>query len=481
MNCQVVWIVSVFIIVPSEGKYLFKTNYIDVPLDHFSYTSNAIFKLRYLINDTYLKIGGPIFFYTGNEGDITNFAQNTGFMFDIAPQFNALLVFAEHRYYGQSLPFGNESYSTLENLGYLSSQQALADYVYLIEQLQKDYINSKSFKPLPVIAFGGSYGGMLAAWIRMRYPSSVLGSIASSAPIWQFNGLTPCENFNRITTTVYTSYGTDKCTNTIKKVWATVRNFAATPTGKTNISSLWKLCTPISTDKSVESLIEWVAEILVNMAMANYPYANNFLTDLPAYPILEFCRKLNNQTWKDDVGYLTAIGESLQIYTNYTGKTKCNSINKTSTNLGENGWFFQSCTDMIMPMCSTDLDMFENESWDFQKYSDDCYKQFKIRPRDPNVPIREYGGKEIGAASNIIFSNGLLDPWSSGGVLRNINDDVRAVFIPDGAHHYDLRGKNDNDTGDVKDVRRYHIHKIEEWIQKYYNRPHVDIVRRNHN
>ena len=35
-------------------------------------------------------------------------------VWDIAPLFNAMVVFGEHRYYGKSLPYGNESYSKPE-------------------------------------------------------------------------------------------------------------------------------------------------------------------------------------------------------------------------------------------------------------------------------------------------------------------------------------------------------------------------------
>ena len=92
-------------------------------------------------------------------------------MWDIAPEFGALLIFAEHRYYGESLPYGNKSYSEPKYLGYLTSEQAMADYIDLIQYIKSD----ENLKSSPVIAFGGSYGGMLSAWIRMKYPHVIHG------------------------------------------------------------------------------------------------------------------------------------------------------------------------------------------------------------------------------------------------------------------------------------------------------------------
>lgn len=55
---------------------------------------------------------------------------------DLAQHFNALVLFIEHRYYGYSLPFGAASYKDAQHLAYLTSQQALADFAAVIQEVK---------------------------------------------------------------------------------------------------------------------------------------------------------------------------------------------------------------------------------------------------------------------------------------------------------------------------------------------------------
>lgn len=125
---------------------------------------------------------------------------NSGFIWEITPLFGALMVFPEHRCNGDSMPFGDETaaYKDAESLTYLNSEQALADYVVLITDLKKNL----SAEASPVVLFGGSYGGMLAAWFRLKYPHIAIGAISSSAPILQFEDIaSPYSFMTRFPTT----------------------------------------------------------------------------------------------------------------------------------------------------------------------------------------------------------------------------------------------------------------------------------------
>jgi len=110
----------------------------------------------------------PILFYTGNEGDIWGFYKNTGFVTEtLAKDMGALVVFAEHRYFGKSFPFNKTVALTSPYNQYLTVENTMMDYVQLVKHIKANY---KGAEHKAVIAFGGSYGGMLSAWIRMKYP-----------------------------------------------------------------------------------------------------------------------------------------------------------------------------------------------------------------------------------------------------------------------------------------------------------------------
>ena len=99
----------------------------------------------------------------------------------MAEKTNALIIALEHRYYGDSLPFRQESFET-SNMKYLSSKQALRDIAFFIEQVKRNkwYNISDQNKWITV---GGSYSGALSAWFRAKYPHLTVGAIASSGVI----------------------------------------------------------------------------------------------------------------------------------------------------------------------------------------------------------------------------------------------------------------------------------------------------------
>jgi len=82
-----------------------------------------------------------------------------------------------------------------------------------------------------------------------------------------------------------------------------------------------------------------------------------------------------------------------------------------------------------MPVCSGADDMFEITNWDYSNYSKECSKKYGIIPYSVDQILLQNGGRNLKYSSNIVFSNGLLDPWASGGILKNISDTVVSMLI----------------------------------------------------
>ncbi|PNX85704.1 lysosomal pro-X carboxypeptidase-like protein [Trifolium pratense] len=139
-----------------------ETFYYKQVLDHFNYRPESYntFDQRYLINFKYwggANSSAPIFVYLGAESSIDGYPNLIGFMSENAAAFKALLVYIEHRYYGESKPFGSweEAFKNASTLGYFNSAQALADYAEILIDIKKTLQAQNS----PIVVIGGSYGG----------------------------------------------------------------------------------------------------------------------------------------------------------------------------------------------------------------------------------------------------------------------------------------------------------------------------------
>nr|GEW67240.1 lysosomal Pro-X carboxypeptidase [Tanacetum cinerariifolium] len=130
---------------------------------------------------------------------------------------------------------------------------------------------------------------------------------------------------------------------------------------------------------------------------------------------------------------------------------------------------------MVMPMSSNrNSSMFPEWEYNFTSYAEECWDEFHVIPK-PTWITTQFGGHNHRSVlqtfgSNIIFSNGLLDPWSGGGVLENISDSIVALVTEKGAHHLDLRGATADDPDWLVEQRASKIKIIDGWIGDYYKK-----------
>ncbi|CAD5216733.1 unnamed protein product [Bursaphelenchus okinawaensis] len=474
-----------------EDKYSWAEERLDVPVDHFSFADTREFELRYFINLTHYQPGGPIFFYTGNEGKLEVFAQNTGFMWDIAPEYGAAVVFAEHRFYGNSKPFGDESFKHIKNLGYLTSEQALADFADVITHLKTKRIDGATHSP--VIVFGGSYGGMLSAWFRVKYPHLCDGAIAGSAPVfWFHNTGVRQEGYANVTTRTFKLSGCDL--DHLKASFDAMKELAKSDEGRAHLNKVLRLGKSSDFEHSHDyhAIMDVFSDVMGNVVMIDYPYPTHFFAEVPAWPVKKMCEGFKGDIPSDLKERVEPLYNILNIFFNTSGKLTefcVRGPDCSSDEIGAmDGWNWQACTEMIMPICSAGMpnDVFEPTcpfilTADFER----CHKQytglgFEHNLYRPNWIIENYGAA-FPTATNIVFSNGYLDPWSAGGWKQEpaTEGSLVSLIIEDGAHHYDLRGAHPDDTESVKQARLIEKQHISKWISEANERPKQQFKRPN--
>ncbi len=562
------------------------------PLDHFAAGAEAgTFEQRVCVIDKYINSrvqdrtadatgdAPTVFFYVGNESPVEEYVNNTGLMYELAEERgNVLLVFVEHRYQGGSIP---HTKGVRNCMAYDSVELALADYANLIEHIRAGGVSTlkvsdydwSSFVSSPVIAFGGSYGGMLAAWIRFRYPGSVQGAIAASAPIW---GLPLTYPEIDGAAKVLSNGMVGECSDNLKASFVLINAISQLEGGLDWLRDVFGVCEPID---DVADLLSWAQGPWFDLAEGDFPFPSSYITfavgpglyDLPAWPMKVACESLDADfgvQWGgdvEDVSFKLRVGKievdvdwdisynvgdwgleevkgearlkdlmqgverAVGVWCNVTGELTCNdlhgcgtgrrrALSHTSALSGYEGsegtdvckvdlwgtdlncWEPMNCNDNLnLPNClaqgmgndffwpptvdkGTTLETLLGEKGTL---NDGCSAPDGLHgypdKSDPwsYAMDREFGGLRISDFSNVVFSNGLLDPWSSAGVyareydgemVQELNDsgDMIALILEQGAHHLDLFFSTKDDPEEVREARRVEGEMIDRWVESYW-------------
>ena len=467
-------------------------------LDNFGYNDPLTFDLRYLQYSGFCKDYErsntcPVFLYAGNEGAIESFYNNSGGVFELAEQFQATVIFIEHRYYGESLPFGPEDSFDKEKLRFLTVEQALADYTNFIANLPTLVGCSSSSSSSPTattrktplcdtVLFGGSYGGMLAAWHRFKYPHITLGAIASGAPIdfYPHSGIQTFFDNAWQNTFEMASPG---CGAALKYAIMKLEDPAST-TYETLEAAGMKSCeNSVGIEEDyLKKFIFYAKGAISSLAMIDYPYPCSFIAPLPANPVKLAC---DNILKGGDLSEAEKVVGIVDLYVNASGDLKCydlggelvgdeaprrpsSSLSDSGTSLGVTSWNYQACTQLILePITSDGFGFFPpTDGEETSEVVKNCHKRFGVFPRPTDIMLSFGIGEDITKSyTNVLFAENQKDPWHVGSSMFEANED-RGIYkiMGDGAHHQDLRFASELDGEGVLKVRELERKVIRKWL-----------------
>ncbi|KAF9035622.1 serine carboxypeptidase S28-domain-containing protein [Panaeolus papilionaceus] len=444
-----------------------------MPLDHFSARpTSKTFKNRFWVNSTYWKPGGPVFLFDSGEQNaepllpyyLQEFHGLSATM-RLAKRYNGLAILWEHRFYGDSLPFPVNENTTAEQWQFLNTEQALEDVVFFANSFAKpasngahsqdaasatvDAATTNPLKQFPVhpsgtpwVMLGGSYPGIRSTHLRIRNPSTIFASWASSAPVQA-----------QIDMSSYYKAAERSLTRNCSADWVAVTQHVdeTLKSGeKDKVQDMKfellkaRLGKPggdesaamgLTKEKAAQTSDVDAASILMD-PLDFYQYYGFEASLLPFCNLLE-TQNLTQPAFEGGVVAQFGIEVGLKAFLTAISELDYDSVPGNADDpVQDLSWMWQYCSEygyyhrgdptnkLSIETSFLSLDLFQQQ----------CNQTFpKGIPPQPRVEnVNKYGGWNM-TPSNVLFTNGEFDPWRTMG-LASIEDNspkrTPSVVIP---------------------------------------------------
>eukprot|EP01101_Sappina_pedata_P013183 TRINITY_DN9464_c0_g1_i2.p1 TRINITY_DN9464_c0_g1~~TRINITY_DN9464_c0_g1_i2.p1 ORF type:complete len:484 (-),score=146.34 TRINITY_DN9464_c0_g1_i2:76-1527(-) len=448
----------------SNEEFNIPTQWFTQRLDHFNAQDQRVWKQKYFVNETFYKAGtnAPIFLLIGGEGPISPGYVTSYMMSTYAQKYGALQFGLEHRFYGESAPLPDLS---TDNLKYLSSQQALADAALFIQSMKEKYNPSS-----PVIIFGGSYPGNLAAWFRLKYPHIVIGSVASSAPVQATLDFFQYLDVVDLSLTYFS--GTD-CDATIAAATKVVESMLQTTAGRAQLKTDFNLCGPITSWDDASTFIQ----AMMDNYMTTVQYNNEGTTPITISYVCDIIKQYETNPYQ---AYAQVSNQFLQINgetcldASYSSAIKqLRDINQASGSGRQ--WTYQTCAEFGYYQTtdsSSDVQPFGNLAplnYSLQMCKDSFDIDFDTASLIDQTNVI-YGGRNlVDGPTNILFVNGNIDPWHALSVTSNIAPGIQTILINGTAHCADMKHPTARDPPGLAQAQQQTSDFIGQLLSQYYS------------
>eukprot|EP01043_Picozoa_sp_COSAG02_P026351 COSAG02_NODE_1516_length_12182_cov_14.478689_12_plen_561_part_00 len=475
---------------------------LDPPYDTFTQRYLLINEANYSKHEDRSTL--PIFVFTGAEGgNVEETAWAYTFIINLACKMNALTVLLEHRFFGLSVPFGGNATEALQprpdRVGLLSVEQAMSDYAALITHVRDRHGSWNA----PVITFGGSLAGTLAAFMRLRYPQLVDMAVASSAPVRGYPGLMDPFAWHKQVTDNFEDLAPG-CPMLVRRAFASM--MSPWPGGALGIQRDFNTCENASSPLVNEGTIQGIAwQKVEGWGEFVYPLAKSKRSTIgPA------CHRMAQAVAAAaavavDAPHTTATTAAVAKQDGHASPKKgvsvmaalINTPNTSCLNLtafkaegnspGSHAWGYLACTEIVHPIGANNVtDMFPPFNWSVASTKEQCDGAFG--PPDWAVTLRpnwipdSFGTTHLerfarlpSSTSKIIFTYGLRDPWHVGGLLSigglrapfHLNNETEVVLIEDGSHCADMAPASADDSATMLAARARVKHTLDRWLADF--------------
>ncbi|KAI9979484.1 hypothetical protein PInf_029378 [Phytophthora infestans] len=412
----------------------------DAILDHFAPVSKrSKWKQRYQANEE---------FWGGREGPLGPKAiTNRTFVYYLAEQHRALLLALEHRFYGKSYPTEDMS---LPNLAYLSSEQALADLAHFHSFVTDKYgLTDEKW-----VAFGGSYPGNLAAWVKLKYPALFAGTVASSAPI---QAKTDFFEYMEVVGDGLRYFGGGECYHEVEKAITQLGHLMDEgQKGRDKVAELFKPCYPMTNEFDDSVFESSVMGAFQDIAQYNGIHEG-------VMTLSEVCE------------HFAKPGDAVEKLASFINKTRVGDCLDSKFQGAANGTVEVLSRDQFDGKSSARQWVYQtcNEFGYFQTTTSRVY-QMDVAP-DVAGANRDYGSLGI-EVERVTFPSGTIDPWHALAVQNSTilhSYSAEAVFIEGTAHCADMYYPSERDSLQLQWAHDKIAARVEWYLQDvdYSNRP----------